>query len=148
MRRRVYQHFMAMFGMLNALLVCYPGQAHHGFANHFDPEEKHSIEGIVTQFDFTNPHVTIYLDVKNNNGETETWIAETGGSSGFLRSGRLSRDSIKLGDRVQIVGHPARSLKLEIRANHITLPDGNELNMNNPYVEIPFLKQGREDKQQ
>jgi hypothetical protein len=123
------------------MLLSYPGRAHHGFTNHFDPDQEHTIVGIVTEFEFINPHVTIHLDVENENGETESWIAETGGSSGFLRNGRLSRDSIKPGDRIEIVGHPARVREHELRANRIILPNGDELNMNNPYIEIPFLQE-------
>ena len=44
-------------------------------------------------------------------------------------------------DHIQIVGHPARTNAYELRANHITMPNGDELNMNNPYVSIPFLQQ-------
>lgn len=148
MRRRICERFVAIFGTLNLLFLCHPCHAHHGFTNHFDPDQERSIEGVVTQFNFANPHVIIHLNVENDSGEIESWVAETGGSSGFLRSGRLSRDSIKPGDRLQIVGHPARVRELEIRANHIVLSNGHELNMNNPYVEIPFLQQGGEAKQE
>ena len=144
MRRRVYGQLMAAISTLIALLICHPGHAHHGFTNHFDPDQEQSIAGIVTQFDFINPHVRIHVDVQTDNGETESWVAETGGSSGFLRNGRLSRDSIKPGDQIQIVGHPARTKEREMRANHIVLPNGSELNMNNPYVEIPFLQKDAE----
>ena len=144
MRRRIFGRAIATFGTLIGLLACHPGHAHHGFTNHFDPDQELSIEGVVTQFDFINPHVTIHLDVVNDAGETEAWIAEMGGSSGYLRNGRLSRDSIKPGDRLQIFGHPARASDFEMRANHVALPDGRELNMNNPYLEIPFLQKDAE----
>jgi len=81
MRRRVYGHLKAAPGMLIALLICHPVHAHHGFTNHFDPDQERTIAGVVTQFDFINPHVTIHLEVENEVGEIEVWIAETGGTS-------------------------------------------------------------------
>jgi len=123
------------------LTLSAPGHAHHGFANHFDHEQEIVLEGIVTQFNFRNPHITVHFEVQNEDGETESWVAETGGSSGFLRNGRMTRDSIKPGDPIQITGHPARVTEYEMRVNQIILPNGDVLNMNNPYVTIPFLQE-------
>jgi len=140
MRSGVFGKLLAAISALVMLLLFEPGHAHHGFTNHFDPDQELTIEGIVTEFNFINPHVTIQLQVQNEDGITELWTVETGGSSGFLRNGRLSRDSLRAGDRIQIVGHPARVGEHEMRANHVVLPNGDELRMNNPYIEIPFLR--------
>ena len=58
------------------LLVSGPMFAHHGGAQY---ETKHpvTITGTVTEYIFTNPHVQIHFDVKEDNGNTEKWIAET-----------------------------------------------------------------------
>ncbi|MGI9258796.1 MAG: DUF6152 family protein [Gammaproteobacteria bacterium] len=133
------RHHTALTGVLGLMLV-QTSTAHHGFTNHFDPDREQTIEGVVTQFDFINPHVKIHLEVQLDGGATESWVAETGGSSGYLRNGRLSRDSIQPGDRILITGHPARAQEREMRANHIVLENGQELRMNNPYIEIPFLQ--------
>ena len=53
----------------------------------------------------------------------------------------MTRDSIKPGDPIQITGHPARVTEYEMRVNQIILPNGDILNMNNPYVTIPFLQE-------
>jgi len=42
-----------------------------------------SVKGTVTQFEWTNPHAYIYLDVKDDKGEIEKWTAELG-SLGML----------------------------------------------------------------
>jgi hypothetical protein len=131
---------LATLSVLIAVMHSGPGHAHHGFTNHFIPDEERTIEGTVTKFEFTNPHVKIHVQVQNEDGATESWIAETGGSSGYLRNGRMSSDSLQAGDHIQIVGHPARANAHEIRANYIKLPNGDELNMNNPYISIPFLE--------
>ena len=130
----------AACGTLIGLLACAPAVSHHGFTNHFDPDQEREIEGVVTRFEFVNPHVSIHLEVLNEDDTKESWVAETGGSSGFLRNGRLTRQSIKPGDHLLIVGHPARAKEFEMRANRIVLPNGTELRMNNPFVPIPFLQ--------
>ena len=132
---------LTSFSALLALALYHPVQAHHGFANHFDPDQERAIEGIVTQFEFVNPHVKIHLQVQNRDGETEAWVVETGGVSVFLRSGLMSSDTIKVGDHLRIVGHPARVKDHEMRANHITLSSGDELQLSNPYVPPSFLQE-------
>ena len=132
---------------LIVLMLSHTGHAHHGFANHFDRSRELTLEGTVTEFNFRNPHVTIHFEVQNGDGEAESWVAETGGSSGFLRSGRISRDSLKAGDHIQIVGHPARVTEQEMRAVDVILPNGEKLHMANPYVTIPFLQNTAETEQ-
>ncbi len=116
------------------------GPAHHGFTNHFDPDLEVAISGSVTEFRFINPHVLIHIDVEND-GRIEHWTVETGGTSGFLANGRMSSDTLKPGDHVDVVGHPSRHTEFEMRANRLALPDGRELTMRNPYEPVPFLQQ-------
>ena len=125
--------------MLVALVLCPFAKAHHGFANHFDPQQEHTIEGTVSRFDFVNPHVKIVLNVQLASGESESWMVETSGVSVFLRNGRMSRETIKIGDHLRVVGHPARERIHEMRANIITLPTGDELQLSNPYQPPAFL---------
>jgi len=54
--------------------------AHHSFAATFSTSEKNTIEGIITNFRFINPHVLIYIDVLDNDGSVTEWTVE--GSSG------------------------------------------------------------------
>lgn len=123
------------------LVLLAPSHAHHGFANHFDPAREETIEGTVTRFDFVNPHAKIYLRVAGANGETEDWIVETSGASEFLRNGPMSADTIQVGDRVRILGHPARARSYEMRANRLRLPNGDELQLSNPYRPPSFLSE-------
>ena len=52
---------MATFGLLVVAPVP-PPKAHHGFAAHFDPDQRIRIEGTVKQFDFINPHSFLLID--------------------------------------------------------------------------------------
>ena len=113
--------------------------AHHGFTNHFDPDQERTISGSVAEFRFVNPHILIYIDVEGDGG-IQRWKVEMGGTSSLLSSGRLSHDSLKPGDRVEVVGHPSRHTEFELRASRMILPDGREITMRNPYGPVPFLE--------
>lgn len=118
--------------------------AHHGFTNHFDPDQERLISGSVAEFRFINPHILIYIDVETDGG-VQRWKVEMGGISSYLSSGRLSNDSLKTGDPVEVVGHPSRHTDFELRASRVTLPDGREITMRNPYEPVPFLQQREEN---
>ena len=118
--------------------------AHHGFTNHFDPDQERMISGSVAEFRFVNPHILIHIDVETDGG-VQRWKVEMGGISSLLSSGRLSGDSLKPGDRIEVVGHPSRHTGFELRASRVTLPDGREIIMRNPYGPVPFLQQREEN---
>lgn len=134
----------AALGTLATSLPAGVSLAHHGFTNHFDPDQERMIEGSVAEFRFVNPHVLIYIDVESDGG-VQRWKVETGGTSSQLSSGRMSRDSLKPGDRVEVVGHPSRHREFELRASRMILPDGREITMRNPFGPVPFFQQKEEN---
>ena len=129
-----------LLGALAALLLAGVSLAHHGFTNHFDPDQERMIEGSVAEFRFINPHVLIFIDVESDGG-VERWKVETGGTSSQLASGRMAHDSLKPGDRIEVVGHPSRHTAFELRASRMVLPEGREITMRNPYGTVPFALQ-------
>ena len=77
-----------------------PAFAHHGNAA-YDETKEVTLHGTVTEFDFVNPHVQIYFDVKNDKGGIVHWGCET------LSPGKLSRvgwarNSVEAGEKVTI----------------------------------------------
>ena len=87
-------------------LVTLPAAAHHSQAI-YDREHVITIEGVVSAFKWTNPHVYLYLETQNDSGEVVIWPIE-GQVTGILR--RLGWDSgtFSPGDRVTVVAHPSR----------------------------------------
>src|ERR1700716_1044752 len=63
-----------------------PAFAHHSFAM-FDADTKMTVEGIVKEFQWTNPHAWIMLTVANAEGKPEPWAIELNGPSGLVRQG-------------------------------------------------------------
>ena len=102
--------------LLPALLLLEPGSAlaHHSFAAFFDPTRTVSVTGTVTEFRFTNPHGTITLEVKGEDGKTREWKAETNAPVVLMRRG-WRKSSLKRGDIVTLTGWPSRDGKPYIR---------------------------------
>jgi hypothetical protein len=102
-----------------------PAVAHHSFAM-FDQTKQLSLKGTVKEFQWTNPHAFIRVDVAEN-GATETWDVELNSPNNLKRQG-WSSSSVKTGDKVTIVLNPLRDLThkggLFIA---VTLPDGTVL---------------------
>ena len=92
----------------------------------FDMTKMITVKGIVTNFEWTNPHSYVYVEVKDDKGNVEKWTAE-GGSPLMLSRYGWSRGSVKNGDVVTISGHPNKDGKKVMRLEKIVLPDGTEL---------------------
>jgi len=82
------------------------GSAHHSEAA-FDMEAVVAFTGTVTEFAWRNPHVYFRVSTRNEAGEPLEWEIETGATPLLLRSG-WTRDSLQVGERVTVRGHPAR----------------------------------------
>lgn len=103
-----------------------PSQAHHNPAAHYIVDERVEINGIVTEFRPVNPHSRIYLDVTNDEGEIEQWMAE-GDSIINLRRAGWTDDQFKPGDEVQVLGRPSRFGYNLVEWTFITYSDGVEV---------------------
>ena len=126
------------------LIACLPvsaliptrGYTHHSFAAHYDLKHEVRFEGIVTDYRFINPHVLIMLETRNEDGQVEAWIAETGSPTLFRRMGMgLQRDSLMPGNIVTVIGHPSRFNDNNIHLTLIVLPDGQEIAFENVQAE-------------
>lgn len=88
------------------LLVGAPALAHHSFAS-FDTARVVKIEGVVVEFQWTNPHAWAEIDVVNPDGETDRWAVEFNSPNNLTREG-WSRNMLKSGDAVTFFIHPLR----------------------------------------
>jgi len=91
---------------LAAILLSSPLFAHHAQAPFFDQSREVEIEGVVTRFDFRNPHPVLYVDVTNDSGEIEEWQIQFGNATGLRRRG-WHKDIIAPGEKVRARGHPS-----------------------------------------
>jgi len=92
--------------LATALLILAAGSsfAHHSFSM-FDQSKKVTIAGTVTEVQWTNPHVWIFLDVPGENGSSERWGVEFT-SKVHLARRNFSSDMVKVGDAVEFTVSP------------------------------------------
>ncbi|MGA1641149.1 MAG: DUF6152 family protein [Steroidobacteraceae bacterium] len=100
--------------------------AHHSFAVHFVSDQLITVNGTVTSFRFTNPHGIVTFSVTKEDGSVEQWRAETNSPNALRRRG-WTKDSIKVGEEIEILGFPTRDGSPYMRISKLTFADGREL---------------------
>ncbi len=91
-----------------ALLSGVPASAHHSFTATYDESKTQQIEGEIKQFLFRNPHAWVHVEAPDENGQVHRWGVEWGGAGALTGQG-ITRDSLKVGDKVVITGNPGRN---------------------------------------
>jgi hypothetical protein len=109
-----------------ALVSASPALAHHSFAM-FDMAQEKTVTGTVTDFQWTNPHSWIWLEVPAASG-TEQWGVE-GMSPNFLERRGWSKNTLHRGDKVSVVIHPVKNGGHGGSFVRVTLPDGKVMDM-------------------
>ena len=84
-----------------------PAAAHHSFAAFYFEDQSVSIEGVVTEFHYVNPHTWVYISAADDTGIQRIVGAEWSNPA-RLAQAQIRKDTIKPGDRVIITGSPAR----------------------------------------
>jgi hypothetical protein len=107
---------VALFPMLNRRV-----QAHHSQAIYSSNEV--TLKGTVAEYDWGNPHVTVAFDVKDDRGNVVRWTGELASVSSMLAVG-LTKNSLKPGDDVIVIGKAAKSGSPNCVVNQIQRPDG------------------------
>jgi Family of unknown function (DUF6152) len=106
-------------------LAALPAGAHHSFAM-FDLEKDVTLQGVVREFQWTNPHVWLQLLVTDEKGNTVEWSLEGGAPGMFIRTG-WTRKTLQPDDKISVVIHPLRNGKPGGSLVTVTLPDGRTL---------------------
>jgi hypothetical protein len=92
----------------------------------FDTTNPITIAGVVTAFEWTNPHSYIELDVADERGSVKHWTIELGSTS-ILQRGGWKFTTIRKGDRISALVSPLRSGEPGSLLLRVTLPDGRVL---------------------
>jgi hypothetical protein len=82
--------------------------AHHSFAATYFEDKTEKIEGNLVQFLFRNPHSFVQVEAEDEHGVMQRWAVEWGAGGQLGRQG-VTRDTLKPGDHVIIVGNPGRN---------------------------------------
>src|SRR5215475_2661567 len=100
--------------------------AHHSFASEFDLKNPISVTGVVTKFEWTNPHTWIYVQGPDQSGKDINWSFEGTAPSLLLRRG-FNKTTIKVGDKITIEGFRAKDGTDVASSTYVTLPDGRKI---------------------
>ena len=112
--------------MISSVGVVDTALAHHAFTPIYDGDGEITIEGVVTEFEYINPHAMMKIDVTDETGTTRNWLAEMAGRLSLLRYG-WSETTVSPGDRVLVTGNPTHSGAERMFLRRIVLADGTEL---------------------
>ena len=108
------------------LLTALPAMAHHSKALQFDMYSEVSVEGVIVELEWRNPHAWLNIEAVNEAGETELWRIEFSSANSLIRRGWRPTD-LPVGTKVAVVGLPARDGSRTVDGDEVTLPDGRSL---------------------
>ena len=84
-----------------------PAPAHHSLQSEYDIDQSITLKGTVTKVDWVNPHVYVYLDVKDDKGATATWALEATNQRAILNNG-VKKEDVRPGDHIKVRCHLLR----------------------------------------
>jgi hypothetical protein len=119
--------FVFLAALAGLLLVSFPLFAHHGSAA-YEMTKSVSVKGAVTDFQFVNPHVLIFIEAKNDKGEKEKWQGELTSPNRLVHAG-WKHDTLKPGDEITLIGAQAKSGAHSLWLTKVLGTDGQPMNL-------------------
>jgi hypothetical protein len=113
------------FGCMSTLLAAGAVYGHHSFVS-FDMTKTVQMAGTVKEFQWTNPHTYIVLEMTDSNGRTSDATLETNGPGYLVRQG-WKRETLRQGDKITVTVHPMRDGSPGGQLVGVTLPSGQQL---------------------
>jgi len=107
------------------LLLAHAALAHHAYSAEFDTTKPIKLTGSVSKLEWSNPHIWIYLDVKDDKGNVTNW-GFSASPPGMLARRGITKNSLKQGDVLTISGHRAKDGYNNASGNVVTFADGRE----------------------
>jgi Family of unknown function (DUF6152) len=106
-------------------LSCSVVGAHHSFAM-FDLGKDVTVEAVIKEVQFTNPHVWLQILVRDDKDVETEWSIESGAPGMMLRNG-WKPSTLKPGDKVTLTMHPLRNGSPGGSLVRVKVPDGRTL---------------------
>lgn len=116
-----------------ALALCIPLLAHHGSNPNYAWDKRITLNGVVTEFDFSYPHVSLYFDVKDDKGKIEHWSSELGPTPIMMRNWGVgwSRNAVKPGDQITLTCAPSKTPSTTCQGKKLIV-NGKEMPLSDP----------------
>jgi hypothetical protein len=103
-----------------------PVFAHHSFAAEYDADKPVELKGVITKWEWVNPHSHVYIDVKDPNGKVTSWLVELLSPNTLTRAG-WTRRTLKEGDVITVKGSRAKDGSNLANAKSVVLANGKEV---------------------
>jgi hypothetical protein len=100
--------------------------AHHSFGAEFDSNKPIKMTGVVTRLEWTNPHVYIFIDVKDKVGKVTNWGFEMGPPHMLQKAG-WKKNSLTIGETIDVEGWLARDGSNHANARRVTRKSTGEV---------------------
>ena len=121
---------MSARGVVTGMLVLFgsltmPLAAHHS-GTMFEEKKTVTLEGVVKEFQYTNPHSWLLVDVTNKDGSVTTWGFEAEGPSTLARAG-IKPSDFAAGTRISITGRPMKDGRPAANGRDVTFANGKKV---------------------
>ena len=103
-------------------------QAHHSFAAEFDINRPVTLQGAVTKVEWVNPHIFVYIDVKDASGKVTPWMLSSFAPAAARRAG-VTRANFGQGQPVTILGYHAKDGSNFAFMRKMTFADGHSVEL-------------------
>ena len=110
--------------------------AHHAFGAEFDATKPITVKGTVTKMEWTNPHVWIFVDVKQPSGAVENWAFEAGTPSVLFRRG-FTKQALLPGTAIVVNGYLAKDGSKRANGRDLLFADGRKMFLGSPGTGAP-----------
>ena len=98
---------------------------HHAYTAEFDTTKPVKMTGMLSRVEWANPHIWIYLDVKNPDGTVTNWGFSASPPGMLMRRG-ITKTTLKLGEVLTVAGHRAKDGSNNASGNVVTFSDGRD----------------------
>lgn len=95
--------------------------AHHSIIGTYDFKKEVKLDGKLVQVQLRNPHSFVHVEAPDEKGVMQRWALEWGGAGQLVNQG-VDRNSLKVGDKVEVTGNPARNGDTRMRLTSIRRP--------------------------
>ncbi len=99
--------------------------AHHSVPVNFDQSKEATIEGVLTEIKWVNPHAHFRISVKQPDGSVLEWLVEMGATNTMKRAG-FPMEKFMVGETYTIIGAPGRRDR-SILLEEVVMPDGTRM---------------------
>jgi hypothetical protein len=110
--------------------------AHHSLAGVYDMKKEMELSGSVESVKFVNPHGSLTVSVKNQDGSATAWVLTLGSATALAQRGigKTGPNALHAGDNIKVKFLPARNASPLGFLKSVTMPDGRviQISAGNP----------------